>query len=566
VNPSRILILVLLLLVLRLERASAQEASSSPSPSAEAGEEVKERKRRRAPEEKASYARSRFSADRSEAEADHRALLLTAGVDKTVDLEQTLTLTGDMSQKVLIGNLNVVKVLPVLIGNKKQLIFKPEAVGETNVTIRDDSGQVRLIFEVIVAQANQIRNLERLRENLKEVEGISINIEERNIVLRGEVLTTADFSLVNNELAGELYGKEVVNKVRMSPVTLNFLAKRIEQDVQVFAPTVRATVINGKIILDGTVESEGIKQRAYNRAYFYLPMVRFKDNVGTDQNVIEMEQDKKTFILQSDITVQAPPPKRESKLVRMTVYFVELGKDFLKQFGFKWQPGFASDPSISIGTTASGGVGTSGGGFSFSGTLTSLFPTINSPPSNASYGRIMKSATIVVKNKEEGEVRDQVQVPTQSLGQGGTQGNGQPVQVGFHIKMTPTILEGQDVDVNIDIEQSNQVGKGANGTPVTANHKVKTRLYLKSGETAALTAVNKTDVATSFNRDDAAPGAFQQSAGAAQTKPLFSFQRSKNMSKARGQFVIFVNPQIIDSASEGTEDLKKNFRMTSSSR
>lgn len=556
-----------LLMTMFFASAWAQQPAASPGEVPAPAEEVKERKRRRAPEEKANYARSRYSADRSEAEADRRSLLLTAGVDKTVDLEPGLIITGDTVQKVVIGNMNVVKVVPVLIGSRKQLIFKPENIGETNVTVRDDQGNVRLIFEVIVAQANQIRNLERLRENLKEVEGITINIEEKNIVLRGEVLTTADFSTVNNELSGDLYGKEVVNKVKMSPVTLNFLAKRIELDLQVFAPTVRAAVINGKIILEGTVESEGIKQRAYNRAYYYLPMVRFKENVGTDQNVIEMEQDKKTFILQSDITVQAPPPKRESKLVRMTVYFVELGKDFLKQFGFKWQPGFASDPSISVGTTPTGGVGTSnGGGFTFSGTLTSLFPTINSPPSNASYGRIMKSATIVVKNREEGEVRDQVQIPTQSLGQGGTQGNGQPVQVGFHIKMTPSILEGQDVDVNLDIEQSNQIGKGSNGTPVTANHKVKTRIYLKSGETAAVTAVNKQDIATSFNRDDAAPGAFQQQQGGAQTKPLFSFQRSKNMSKSRGQFVIFVNPQIIDNASEGTEDLKKNFRMTSSTR
>ncbi len=557
--------LLLSLISIPLETQAQQEAAS-PTPAEGEVEERKERKRRRAPEEKASYTRSRYSADRSEAEADRRALLLTAGVDKTIDLEASLKITGDATQRVLVGNLSVVNVLPVLVGDRKQLIFKPAAVGETNVTIRDDSGNVRLIFEVIVAQANQIRNLERLRENLKEVEGITINIEEKNIVLRGEVLTTADFSTVNNELAGELYGKEVINKVKMSPVTLNFLAKRIEQDIQVFAPTVRASVINGKIILEGTVDSEGAKQRAYNRAYYYLPMVRFKENVGNDQNVIEMEQDKKTFILQSDITVQAPPPKRESKLVRMTVYFVELGKDFLKAFGFKWQPGFASDPSISVGTTATGGVGTNGGGFTFSGTLTSLFPTISSPPSNASYGRIMKSATIIVKNKEEGEVRDQVQVPTQSLGQGGTQGNGQAVPVGFHIKMTPTILDGQDVDVNVDIEQSNQVGKGVGGTPIVASHKVKTRLYLKSGETAALTAVNKQDVATSFNRDDAAPGAFQQTQGGAQTKPLFSFQRSKNMSKSRGQFVIFVNPQIIDNASEGTEDLKKNFRMTSSTR
>jgi pilus assembly protein CpaC len=159
-----------------------------------------------------------------------------------------------------------------------------------------------------------------------------------------------------------------------------------------------------------------------------------------------------------------------------------------------------------------------------------------------------------------------VAYPTSQVAQGGVQGNGPAAEVGFHIKLTPSILEGQDVDVNVDIEQSNQVGKGNNGTPIIARHKVKSRLYLKSGETAALTAVNKQDVSTSFNRDDVSPGAFVQSQGTAQTKPLFSFQRSKNMSKSRGQFVIFINPQIIDNASEGTEDLKKNFRMTSSTR
>ncbi len=554
----------------RAQTPSGDGAQASPAPSvvSDGSEEGRERKRRRAPLVKTPYERSRYTLDKSEAEADHRSLLLSLGVDKTVDLEAALKLSNDQNQKIMVGNTSVLTAVAVFYDGKKQLILKPLADGETNVTVRDDSGHVKLIFDVIVAKANQIRYLERLRENLKEIEGITINLEDKNIVLRGEVLTTSDYSFVNNELQGGLYGPEVVNKVRMSPVTLSFLAKRIEQDIQVFAPTVRANVINGKIILDGTVESEGLKARAYNRAYYYIPMFRFKENVGTDANAIEMEQDKRTFILQSDISVQPPPPKRESKLVRLSVYFVELGKDFLKQYGFKWSPGFASDgPSISVGTTAAGAVGAGGGGggFSFSGTLSSLFPAIGAPPSNASYGRIMKSATLIVKNKEKGELKDQVQLPTQSLGQNGTQGNGNPVSVGFNIAMTPTILEGQDVDVDMVISQSNQIGKGQGGAPIVSSHDMKTRVYLKSGEIAAVTAVNKQDVATSFNRDDANAGAFAQAAqGQAQTKPLFSFQRSKNMSKARGQFVVFVSPQIIDSASEGTEDLKKNFRMSSS--
>jgi pilus assembly protein CpaC len=87
---------------------------------------------------------------------------------------------------------------------------------------------------------------------------------------------------------------------------------------------------------------------------------------------------------------------------------------------------------------------------------------------------------------------------------------------------------------------------------------------MKSGEVAAVAAVNKHDVSTSFNRDDPSPVSFQNGASGAQTKALFTLQRSKNTSKAKGQFVIFVSPQIIENASDGTEDLKKNFRMTSS--
>jgi pilus assembly protein CpaC len=516
--------------------------------------------RRRLPKEKqVAYAKSRYTSDRSETEADHRALILGMGVDKIIDLDPDVQL-GDRNGSILKGNTNVVEIIPARIGDQTQLIFKALAEGETNVSIRDKTGKVRVIFDVIVAKQNLVRMLDDLKRNLREVEGINIRVEGQRIVIDGEVLTPNDYGTIVNVISDRMYAEAVSNRVVMSSVTLNALAKKIEQDIQLFAQTVRTSVLNGKIILEGTVESEGIRQRAMRRAEWYLPTVKLADPIGKDVNNIE-KNDKPIQIIQSDIQVTPPQPKRESKLVRLTVYFVELSKDFLKTFGFKWQPGFTADPSISIGTANDGSTATGGvGGFTFSGTLSSLFPALNAPPSSASYGRILKSNTMVVKSSEKALMRDVQQIPTQTIaGINGVVGNGPPITIGFSTEITPTILQGQDVDLSVSIDQTNRIGTGVGGIPITANHHVESRLYLKSGEIAAVAGVNKQDVSTSFNRDDP-----NQTSFGGNTKPLFTLQRSKNMSKSRGQFVVFVNPQIIESASEGTEDLKKNFRMKSS--
>jgi pilus assembly protein CpaC len=459
---------------------------------------------------------------------------------------------------IMTGNTSVLNVAPVSIGEQRQLVIKPVGEGETNVTIRDKTGKIKVVLNVIVAKLNLIRYLERLKENLKEVEGIDIGIEDQKIVIRGNVLSPNDFGMIVNEIGDKQYGDSVLNKALMSPITMNALAKKIESDLQAFAPTVRTSVLNARIILDGSVESEAIRNRCLRRAEWYLPAVKISEPLAGAPNA--ERSDKPLQIIQNDIQVNPPQPKRESKLIRLSVYFVELSKDFLKSFGFKWQPGFTADPSISIGTTSSGGTATSNssGGFTFAGTLSSLFPALNAPPSSASYGRILKTATVVVKSAEAAKMGDTKQQVYQANGPQGAI-DFKTFETGFDAEITPTILQGQDVDVNVNVKQVNQVGKGANGTPITAKHSIVTRLYLKSGEVGAVAAVNNQNVGTSFNRDDP-----NQVTATGNTKPLFTLQRSKNMSKDRGQFVVFISPQIIESASEGTEDLKKNFRMTSS--
>ncbi len=76
-------------------------------------------------------------------------------------------------------------------------------------------------------------------------------------------------------------------------------------------------------------------------------------------------------------------------------------------------------------------------------------------------------------------------------------------------------------------------------------------------ESAAVAGVNSQDIQTNFNKDDPNAGGFGDPA----TSPLFTLLRFKSFDKKKTQFVIFVTPQVVASASQGTDDLKKNFRV-----
>ena len=91
-----------------------------------------------------------------------------------------------------------------------------------------------------------------------------------------------------------------------------------------------------------------------------------------------------------------------------------------------------------------------------------------------------------------------------------------------------------------------------------ANHRVTTKLYVKNNESAALAGVQSQDVQTNFNKDDPLQGSFDQESN---TQPLFSLLRSKNYTKKKSRFVIFVTPQIVENAAASSRDLKRNFRI-----
>jgi pilus assembly protein CpaC len=524
-------------------------ASAEPSPENAATAGGENNPAAEAAAKKKRYRRSKLTYDESEGSSDHRYLRLTTGEDKAVDLDFEANLDA---KGISIGNPTTLTTTLVKIGEKRQIVFKPLKAGETNVTIRDVDGNMRLIFSIRVTGSNLLRVSGEVRNLLRDIEGIDIRVVGQKVVIEGEVLVPADYGRVMAVVTDKTYADTILNLVTLSPLALQVLAKRMAEDINTFAPNVRTRVVNGLIFLEGQADSQELANRAFKIARLYLPEDKPLPQIEKADNstLVQRREMIQTFIL-----VNPPPPKKTAKLVRITVHYVELSKDYLKAFGFKWQPGFTSDPQIAIGQNTAGGAGATGA--SFSATLSSLIPRLDSLQKSG-YARILKTGTVVVKSGDPANLVEKTDLPF-AVQAGNGQVAASTAKVGIELAVTPQILgQSEDISMELKLSQSNLVGRNPSGqAPTTSEHKVETKLYVKSGESAAVAGVTSADVGTDFNKDDPNPGAFADGG----TAPLFTLMRTKNYHKKKSQFVIFVTPQIIENASEGTDDLKKNFRV-----
>ncbi len=538
--PARLLSAVALLLTMSL-------VSGRAVTSARAADEDEAPTEAAAPKgTKSKYRRSRLTRDESEARADKRQMLLTTGEDKAVDLD--FDMAG--SDGVAIGNPTIVTTQSVTIGGKQQIVFKPLKAGETTVSLRDKEGEIRLIFKVRVTGSSLLRIKTELQSLLRDIEGIDTRIVGPKVVVEGEVLVPADYGRLLSVIQDKAYIDFVLNLATLSPLALQVLAKRIQEDVNSFAPNVRTRVVNGLIFLEGTVENKDNADRAAKVATLYVPELRPGSQLERDPTVQRLPP---RSLVQNFIVINPPPPKKQERLVRITINFVELKKEYHKLFGFKWQPFYKRDPSGSSLTVGSGG----SSGLSLTTTIFNLFPKLQSAQ-DAGYARILKTGTVITRSGQPASLEENTEFSyTQVAPNGQLTAAKEPV--GLSVNVTPLILgQSEDIQMDLNMNQKNLVGRAPTSAvpPITASHKVATKIYVKSNESAAVAGVVSGTVGTDFNKDDPSPNTASED-----SEPLFNLLRSKAYRKEKSQFVIFVTPQIIDNASEGTEDLKKNFRV-----
>lgn len=495
------------------------------------------------------YRSSRLTRDEFQTVTDKRTLSIAAGEDQTVDLDFDI---DNIERDIKIANPQVVTATVGMIGDKpRQIIFTGLKAGDTTVTVRDPSGENGVIFSVAITASNLVKLKNELRALLRDVEGVDVKIVGQKVVVDGEVMVITDYERLFQVVNDKSYADRVINLTTLSPLTLLTMAKKIEEDVKTFAPNVKARPVNGMIFLEGTVDSADQSKRALEVAKLYLPEVTLGSPLDNSKDTPVKKISR--AMVQNFILINPPPPKKEDKLIRVTVHFVELSKGYNKVFGFRWAPGFVSDPTVNIGTNENGGVGT--GGASFSATLSSLFPKLRSAQ-NAGYARILRTATVIVKSKEAASFRSGRSVPfIIPPTVAGAAATVQKQNIDFKVKVNPKILgQSDDIEMQVDLSQSVASGTGQQGIPETTDSEVSTKLYVKSMESAAISSFSSYDVTNNFNQD---PPGGSSSTGS----EIFELLRSKNYKKARKQFVVFVTPQIVESAAEGSEEAKKNFRI-----
>ena len=95
---------------------------------------------------------------------------------------------------------------------------------------------------------------------------------------------------------------------------------------------------------------------------------------------------------------------------------------------------------------------------------------------------------------------------------------------------------------------------------VTSN-EIKTNLTVKSKDSAVIGGIMQSNSATNYDKNDPDSGAEATTdSDSGQAASLFNLLRSKSYTTQKSQFVVFITPEILDSASKGTEEIRKKFR------
>jgi pilus assembly protein CpaC len=464
-------------------------------------------------------------------------------VDVIVGLEKIITLDFVPNTIIKIANENLVSYQ--LVPQKKQILLTGIKAGDTTLTVRDLAGDIKVRYLLKVIASDQSRVVVQLKELLGDVEGLEIGIKGDAVYVGGQIVVPSDIGKVVVIL--EKY-PEVLRLVELSPQTQLVIARKMQEEMQKSnLKDVTVRVVNGSFWIEGVVNSEAESLKAEQVARAYLP-----DQIQNLARRTDAVQSTKKQPFENLLTINTkPPPQAPTKLFKITAQFVELTKAYDRTFGFSWTPTIGSGGGeIQVGKSGSGGVSTSSQG-TLAATISNLFPKLNSAKS-AGHARVIQSGVIIVKENIEGAINKSTTI-NYALGTGENLKTG-AAKAGFDMKITPTMM--QDEKINLKILISVKATDGG-ATPIELDNTVSTQIVVKSNESAVIGGVVSNKFSTDFDRDPPTSESIENGSA------LFSFLKSKKYSTNRSQFVVFVTPEIIESAATGAQDIERKFRKRS---
>lgn len=420
-------------------------------------------------------------------------------------------------------------------------------------------GRPLKVYNLTVSDEDLITIAQEIKALIGPVEGLDVRIVGSTVVVDGKVLIPKEMRRVLNVVKRyQAAAKPVVNLAEISPLSQQLLAKKMEEEIA-GGPgrpkDITVKVVNGRFFLEGAVDKLADRQAAM---YICQAYVTERYTLDSDGKVESPSFANLPECVQM-VRIRQPAAPEPDKMLSVRVDFVTLKRSYLKNFSFSWAPGITGQPSLSY----SSDLGKLAG--SFTATLSSLFPKLDTAAQHG-YARILKSATLLMKdgiNESTGEpdvntlneeVTYNVPVNSTDPATGKTISTLQAIPVKTQLKIKASSVSGYDkINLGINaIQQEAQKDQGATAPNVLSN-EIDTRIVVGNGESAALGGLVAERRNVSIIRDPASTGGtdFQ----------VFEMGRSQDLTDNKDQFIIFVTPTKLRSAAQGTESLKRKFRL-----
>ena len=479
-----------------------------------------------------------------------KPLNVAIGIDEIVKFDYKYNV------KVQIGNPSLIKL--ILAPSKQEITFRGLKAGKTSVTIRDAVGDIRDKYIVSITSDGNSNTVRELRELIGDVEGVEIKIKGGKVIVDGNIVVPNDIGRVMTVLSKY---PDVLILLEYADQTKIIVARKMQEMINRNGmKDVTVRVVNGDYWLEGVVNSSGKKELANELAKAYLPDVLLNLGASSGGERFRGNQEKGMSIMNFVSVNEKKDPEPPAKLVKISAQFVELAKDYQRVFAFKWSPFMATDSQIAFGkvdASNDNSVSTSENG-SLSGVISRLFPKLNAAKS-AGYARVIQSGMVVTNEGKPVTIAKSSQIDfAVGTGEGQT---AQTASVTFELKTTPRIGVQENVSLDgLSIQVSLPNGTNSSqGARVTTN-SINTNITVKSKESAVVGGIIQTNSATEYDKDDPDQVEAQPGEGSAQTSALFNVLRSKKYGTTKSQFVMFVTPEILESASKGTEEIRRKFR------
>ncbi len=423
--------------------------------------------------------------------------------------------------------------------NKKLNLFrfKPIKEGFGTLVIYDKKNNKKVVEYRISVRKNTLDKVViELKGMLSDIDGIAIKIINNKVVIDGQVLTPKDLMRIKNVI--RQFGDKVDSIVSVNPMAYSKICQFIMSDIN--NPEIECRARHEKIILQGQVGSEAEKIQAEIIAKIYMPPV-YVDPSCSDGSIKCPKPMNDGVINMISVKEGAPPPPK--KLVQMNIHYVELKKDYSKSFRFEWAPKISDETGVKAAT------GDTGGGVvtSLTAVVSNLLPKLNSAKTHG-HARVLESTSFMVRDGEKGSISQTIDEPYSVIGQNGNQGTAF-TPTGLKASITPTISGDKSgtVEMRLEFQVSQKVGV-VGGNPVVSKNELNTVIAVRDRQSAAVGGLIKNSTDTNYNRDPA-------------TAALFNALAAKGTARNQNQFVVFVTPKIITSASADSEKIKAKFKM-----